>query len=142
MKKVLFACMIILMSCNDYELGNGYFYLSQDEAMDVGSPYGSIIYKSKQRCQYDKVVVYGDVLDCISDDNYILVSQKPNKEKIKELVEGGSYFNEDFLNQMFKNQKNYYIISKVNDSLIGPLDENEFLSKKKNMKIDLNFWLH
>ncbi|WP_298150023.1 hypothetical protein [Flavobacterium sp.] len=88
MKKTLVLFVLFLfISCDEKKLGNSYYYLPNYEAYDLGYPYGSIIYKSKNENVYDNVIVYSDILHCIYDDNYILIIQKPNKDlMIKKIV--------------------------------------------------------
>ena len=55
-KIILFLSIFCFLSCrNNDNLGSGYYYLSDFNAMDVGYPYGSIVYKSNQENLYKKI---------------------------------------------------------------------------------------
>jgi hypothetical protein len=92
------------------ELGDDYYYLSDFEAMDVGCPYGAIVYKAKRKNCFNKILVY-KVKNAISNNEFVLVVQNLEKDSI------------------------YYIIEKKVDGLYGPYNLNEFLYKQKELGV-------
>lgn len=84
---ILIIASFLLQSCqNDENLGDNYHVLSGYEAKDVGYPYGAIIYKSNQKYSFKEVIIYSDVIAYKSDDAYIIILQKPNKEIMRNII--------------------------------------------------------
>lgn len=182
MKYIIFFCLLIIFNgCKDAGLGNNYYHLGYYEGRDIGYPYGTIIYKSNDKNIIGKPFIYSDVVDFVTNKDYILVLQKPNKElfykiikddlefwkkyhaeaktdtllvfphgtiMLKDLLElmkrnnnqsgnvtDSIFNNQSYYKKLFMYEYNYWIIQKVNDSLIGPLTKEEFLSKSKEMNI-------
>lgn len=176
---LLVLSSLLLLSCNDASLGKGYYVLTDYESEDVGYPYGSIIYKSKDEDAFQHIVVYSDIKKCVVDGDFILVLQKPNERLIKKEFRDGLSFWQDhrdsrkndtlisimnipisiakidrlmdnpndveskidsILNhhQLLGTSKNYYIIMKSKDSIIGPLSKADFEKVKKQKGIGLN----
>ncbi|RYD53227.1 MAG: DUF3997 domain-containing protein [Sphingobacteriales bacterium] len=105
---------------NNDNLGKGYYYLSKDDAIDVGYPErGGIIYKSKRKYHYDSILVHKNVL---SVDN--------NNEFIVALQDTGSGKKYDDHNNIL-----YYIIDKENNLMYGPLSKKDYINKRILLKI-------
>jgi hypothetical protein len=114
---------LICFSCNERELGNGYYFLPKYEAIDIGYPDGeAIIYKSKQEYSFSDIIVDGDVIDVKADSKFIIAKQDPIIDWKR---------NEGILK--------YFIILKKNDSLIGSLNIDEFELNLKKLGIELGF---
>ena len=145
----------VFCSCNNYHLAKDYYYLPVDESIDVGYPYGSIIYKSDREYAFENTIVYTDVKECVSDDKYILVYQKPNKAIFaKELEDNLKNFNSYFVKTKkdtlielphgkvsikdiyYSTEKNGNNASKIANSLINdePYYQNLFSNK-------FNYWI-
>lgn len=86
-KNFIILIFCILISCkNEQDLGNNYFYLPNYEALDIGYPYGSIIYKSKTIYNFDSLCVYADILKVQSNERFVIAHQKPNIEIFNQYV--------------------------------------------------------
>lgn len=185
-KLILINFAIILISCENNNLGNSYHYMTKDEAIDIGSRFGAIIYKSERKDVINDIKIFSDVIACNSNDEFIIAIQEPNKtimintllsdmefwnkhylktqkdstihldygefrlKSISNLLEGkqekdvnliaDSIFNREmFYRKIFKNKYNYYLIEKINDSIYGPFNKNEFEAIKSKKKVDLVF---
>ncbi len=78
---VLAMVALLFVSCNgegDRDLGNGYYYLPANEAVDMGYPYGSIIYRSGAIDQFTNILVYADIDRIVHNSEHILLVQRPN----------------------------------------------------------------
>ncbi|MFB9109792.1 hypothetical protein [Flavobacterium gyeonganense] len=93
MKKmnVLFVAFLLTNCSNIETMGDNYYYLSDDEAIDIGYPYGSMFYRSKEKSNFEEVLIYADVIQKKFNDEYIIIKQQPNKKllinKIKQNLE-------------------------------------------------------
>lgn len=104
-KNLLFIVIICFISCKDEtDLGNNFYYLPNYESKDVGYPYGSIVYKSKEKYAFEKTFVYTDIVGINNNDSYIIVKQIPNKKLLLQNIK-------DDLNDL-KLWSNYYLESK------------------------------
>lgn len=56
-------------------LGEEYFYLPQYEAVDVGYPGGTTIYKSDHQNVFTTVLVQGGVVEVQKDNHFILAAR-------------------------------------------------------------------
>ncbi|MPL56193.1 hypothetical protein SDC9_01675 [bioreactor metagenome] len=108
MKLTVYIFVLILFySCNDgSNLGNNYYYLPDYESKDIGYPYGTIVYKSKEKNHFDKILVYSDVEKVKLNNNFIIVFQRPNKKFMLKKIE-------DDLNTW-----NYYYSENKKDSIV------------------------
>ena len=180
----IILCFLIVFSfcgCNNYHLVKDYYYLPIDEAIDIGYPYGGIIYKSDEQNSFKRIIVYGDVRKCVISTTYILVSQEPNKmlylkllnnelkgintqyiktqkDSLFEFPHGSMSIkmvsdlmnkngnqadkiadsiikNHSYYKKILSNKFVYWIICTSSDSLIGPLNKEEFLTKKNELSI-------
>lgn len=112
----LFFC-----SCNDRELGDGYYHLPKYEAVDVGYSEGqAIVYKGSQEYHFKDVKIRGDVVEVKADSKFIIAKRDP-------LVRF------DTNSGMIE----YYIILKQNDSLIGPLTSEKFEKTAGSLGVNL-----
>ncbi|WP_289056288.1 hypothetical protein, partial [uncultured Carboxylicivirga sp.] len=124
MKKTVFQIFLlslISISCNDRDLGDGYFYLPKYESIDIGYPNcEAILYKSTAEYVFSNVRIRGDVIEVKSNSKYIIVKRDPLIEYDKNtgIIE-------------------YYVLLKDNDSLIGPLNKILFEKKIDNLNIKL-----
>ncbi|HCA08440.1 hypothetical protein [Chryseobacterium sp.] len=147
------SLLLFLYSCNDgSNLGGDYYYLPIYEAEDIGYPYGTIVYKSKEKNHFDEVLIYSDIEKINYNNQFVIVLQKPNKElmlkRIKDdLNNGNRQFDikdsipriEKKYRKLFLNGKNYYIINKQNNKFFGPLNQKEFNNLKLHYDIKLDF---
>lgn len=101
--------------------------------------------------EYLKKNIYSEVLDYSYNEDFILVKQKPNKKyHIKallfelediylrsrsELIADSLINNSVHYKQIFDNEINYWIIDNKKDTLLGPLNEIEYLGKRNDLKI-------
>lgn len=117
MKTIKSFFLIILISCfssckDESNLGDHYFYLPDYESIDIGYPYGSIIYVSKEKNKFDKILIYADLKKINSDDDYVIAQQYPNKKLMIQNIE-------DELNLW----SNYYLENKK-DSIVNLICKN------------------
>ena len=113
---IVIVCVISSCKWSNADLGDNYYYLDKDEAVDIGFPGGAIIYKSPERYSFKDIKITGDVLKVNSDNNFILAKQNPKSEP---------------------NKINYYIIEKNGDIIHGPLSLDSLRILKKDLKIEL-----
>ena len=126
MKKIiLFLAIISLVGCKDKGLGAGYFYLSSQEAADIGYPYGSIIYRSNDKYIYKDISVFANITRIKSIREIVMIEQTPNKTLLAKLIQDDI----TFWNQHFTKTKK--------DSLVKIAGEEIYLTDlPKNIKID------
>jgi hypothetical protein len=164
MKYTLMAIVIVfIISCRDEaNLGYNYYYLSKYDAMDIGMPLGAIVYKSDNKNSFNNVIIYGDVLQCVSNSKYVLALQKPNKKSIyseirNSLVYWSKYYAEtkkdssitlpSYPNAQIKvnvSLKNVNYLQKMNinesDKVLDSLFKNNTVYQKQ-FKSDINYWI-
>lgn len=81
-----FFILLCVMSCSrDNNLEN-YYYLSQDEALDVGYPYGSIIYKSSQQYSYSDILITSNIIAFKENSKFATVKQQINIDLLKKWI--------------------------------------------------------
>jgi len=100
MKKIIYiSSFFALFCCNDgTHLGNNYYYLPDYESVDIGYPYGSIVYKSHEKYHFDEVVIFSDINKITSNEKYIIVLQRPNKNILKSIIKDDlTLWNEHYL---------------------------------------------
>ncbi len=108
---VLVAGLLILVTrADNQKLGDGYFYLPNYEAIDVGYPDGSIIYKSTKKNLYKEVVVRDNILSVVSDRRYI-----------------GVYAKGDLADPQPASGDRFYLVDKISGKVYGPLGDQAFL---------------
>lgn len=116
MKKFLIVFfLVILLSCNERNLGNNYYYLPDYESKEYFTR--KFIYKSFDENVFDEIIVYPNVIKFEYDKKYIISLQQPNKflmlKRIKENLELWD---------------NYYIENKK-DSLVSIVHKKILLSE-------------
>ena len=104
---------------SEAELGDGYYYLSYYNAIDVGSNEGSMIYKSTQKSYFQTILIKGGIIEVNKDKAYILVGQ--NKQQLDLKVKTDVYY--------------YWIIEKARTEIYGPLTFDEYIAKKKELGV-------
>lgn len=105
MKKLevaLVVGLIILLVSVLYEpnsLGDKYYYMDEYTTIDVGYPYGQIIYKSKDKYNgvysIDKIID-ANIKEVKYNSNYIIALQYPNKKIIIKELEDNILFWYDY----------------------------------------------
>lgn len=88
-----------LISCGEKGYKENYFYLSPYEALDVGYPYGAIVYKSPEEYLYRNVIIGGNVLIFKQNSKYIVAKQNLDVgllrkwigESIESFIESNGY---------------------------------------------------
>ena len=126
---VLLICLI-MNSClpwSEEELGNGYYYLPDYKAIDIGYSGGSMIYQSfKKNCfKNEGILIKGGVLKVNKDNVFILVGQ--NKEQFDLNYKTEVYF--------------YWIINKHSSDVYGPLVFEDYLERKAELGVPDNLKL-
>lgn len=118
---LIIACcaIVVFFICrnNKQDLGDNYYYLPEYEAVDIGFPDGAVIYKAKQKNVFNDIKIRGKIVDVISNPEFIIALQKKDSAN----------FNNDSMQ--------YYIIAKKTDSIYGPYETQEYLKKRKELKI-------
>jgi hypothetical protein len=126
MKKIFLHVLVIALifySCNDRNLGDGYYFLPKHEAIDVGYPNNeAIVYSSNQEYSFDDIKISGDVLEVASDSKFIIATRDP---LVNMDINSGEI--------------EYYIIDKKIDKVFGPLTKDEFIIKIELLDIKLEF---
>ena len=108
----------VASSRKDFEtLGDNYYYLSPYEAMDVGYPGGSIVYKSSQKYSFESIKIKGQVIGVDYDEKFIVALQ----QKIDQADSKARF--------------NYFIIEKKTDEVIGPFDKQAYLKARERLGI-------
>ena len=119
-KQEISLFFLTMSSCfSEAELGNGYYYLSNYDAIDVGYNEGSLIYKSTQKSYYQTILIQGGILEVTKDRDFILVGQ--NKQQVDLKHKTAVYY--------------YWIINKNNSEIFGPLTFDDYLKKKKELAV-------
>lgn len=127
----LLFCCCLLISCTDVfyiDLGNNYAWTDQILVK---------ITEEKNRCLYYDVLIYPQVLNYDYDDKFIVAYQ---------VYDGSPSYNLDdltpnrdsLLNQFLKVREIkhcYWIIDKENDLVMGPMPEDEFNRKCKQLHV-------
>jgi len=127
MRRILFLFAIICLSaCKNSGLGSGYFYLTSEEASDVGYPYGSIIYQAGKEYVFNKVCVFAQVTKVMSLNKVVLIKQNVDSALLYKLVSDDI----TFWNQHFKKTGK--------DSLVNIAGEKHSIqSLPKNIQSDV-----
>ncbi len=116
---VVSVVFIINFMEDAHTLGNDYYYLPLYEAIDIGFPGGSVIYKSYQKNVFTDIKIRGEVTAVNYDDNFIIATQqkKENAENYSDKT------------------VNYFIIVKITDDVYGPLSKTEYIQKRKYLGV-------
>lgn len=148
----ILICFMSLCCCtSDYneELSGNYLYF------DEGSGYRSIYSHSLGRTD-----IYSTVTGYAFNKDYIVVAQKPNYDIYKNEIAGrlrenttkysgkspdeitkslaiadSILKNDPFHKKVFAHTINYWIISNKENNVYGPLTEDEYLQKRKELNV-------
>lgn len=130
MKKIIYILVIISFNCChltfstdvDIDLGNNYKLFSTK-----GKNRDSKIILSKEKGYRN--IISSQVIDCTYDSIFILAAQRPwdsiTTTNLKERYE--MYLNSNFYQ--------LWIINKINDSIYGPFQKDNYLKIKKELGI-------
>lgn len=72
---VCIATLLGITSCDRNNNSESYYYLDKDEALDVGYPYGSMIYKSLQEYSFNNILITSNVLEFKQNSQYVVAKQ-------------------------------------------------------------------
>lgn len=114
---------LIVYSCDDESLGNGYYYLPEYEAIDLGFPYGAVVYKSSKKYIFNDIKIKGNVIEVNSNEDFIIA--KRNTVDTISLTE----------------TLDYYIIDKEKDTVYGPYNEFYYNEKRNILNLSEKFIL-
>ena len=113
----MIAGILLLWPIDSQDLGGGYYFLPQEEAIDVGFPGGAVIYKGPRKYVFNEVLLEGDIGEVYKGNAVVLVSTGVNS-----------------LGEM-----SYFVIHKSLDSLLGPFDKEACLELDKEW-IGIDDW--
>lgn len=134
MKKWIIAIVVILLFVvlyltwrrfNEQDLGDNYYYLPEYEAIDIGYPYGAIVYKSAGRYIFSDVKIHRNVTRVSKDKNFIIAIQQDDMVNTKATQ----------ANMVDSNYLHFFIIVKETDKVYGPFSRIEYLKKREELKI-------
>ncbi len=116
---IVFCAIIVFIFKGNKEqyLGDNYYFLTEYEAIDIGFPDGATVYKALHKNVFNDIKIQGNVVDAISNPDFIVASQR----KDSSIIESDSL--------------QYYIIVKKTDSVYGPYNLDEYLQKRKKLNI-------
>lgn len=106
-------------------LGDNYYYLPKYEALDIGYPGGSIIYKSDKKNVFVDVKIPNEVIMVNKNKEYIIAIQQDHSAHNTSMP----------TNILDSSNLNYFIINKHTDIVYGPYTKTEYLKKKSELKI-------
>ena len=101
---------------SDMDLGDGYYFLPEYEALDIGFPDGAIVYKSNNKNSYsiEDIKIPATVIEAKNRGDYIIAIQIPQNDTVKK----------------------YFVIDKKDGKIFKDLNKKEFLEicSKKGLK--------
>lgn len=118
---LLIGAIVSLTITDDQDLGDGYYYLPNYEAIDIGYPDGPIIYRSTQKRYFMEVIIKDNIHNVVSNRKYIVVYAK-EKEKCS-------------LSDSKRGNDRYYIINKKSGKVEGPIGNHEFLERVSELGV-------
>lgn len=126
-KQEISLFFLAMSSCfSEAELGDGYYYLSYYDAIDVGYNEGSLIYKSTQKSYYQTILIQGGIVEVKKNKQFIIVGQ--NKQQVDRNFKTEVYY--------------YWIIDKKNKpDVYGPFTLDDYLTKKRELEVPKNLRL-
>ncbi|WP_187478094.1 hypothetical protein [Amniculibacterium sp. G2-70] len=98
----------------DEDLGDGYYFLPEYEAKDIGFPDGAIVYKSFDKNVFEDIKIPATVIEAKNTGDYIVAIQIPQNDTIRK----------------------YFVINKKTDEIIENLNRKEFLNICAKLKIN------
>ena len=134
-----FTIMALCLSCNEKNLGGGYYYLPDYEAIDVGYPYGSMIYKSKSEYHYEQILIVSDLVNVRQSGDFIVVKQIPNLELYKKFVHDSDSLRGSITPNLFMNPANYYMIYQISNKMSEPLSRETLKFECQKNQINIAF---
>lgn len=153
---ILFT-LLLMVNCSDMEkLGNDYYYLPDYESLDIGYPYGSLVYKSEQQNHFDSIIIFSDIKAVNYDNSYIIVSQMPNRNLILKNVKDNLNTWNDFYaennkdslvelcHKKIKLKEIHHLINKSDSLRINQIADsifNDNLYYKKIFKNKYNYYI-
>ena len=124
---VLLCGLLLSLWGNDYELGDGYYFLPAYEAYDIGGT--PIVYKSTQREVFSNIKIEGDLRGVKANRQFILVVRQPPTSPV-ERVWSPAPFNRKGLQ--------YFILVKTSDAVYGPYDSSKYIQQRTRLGVPLN----
>ena len=99
---------------SDMDLGDGYYFLPEYEALDIGFPNGAIVYKSFDKNVFEDIIIPATVVEAKNRGDYIIAIQIPQNDTVKR----------------------YFVIDKKGSKIFEDLNKKEFLDicSKKGIK--------
>lgn len=99
---------------SDMDLGDGYYFLPEYEAKDIGFPDGAIVYKSFNKNVIEDIKIPATVIEAKNRGDYIIAIQIPQNDTVKR----------------------YFVIDKKGGKTFKDLNKKEFLDicSKKGIK--------
>lgn len=125
---------IVMSSCHGdyYDMGDGYIYTNRAIAKSLESGFGYT---------HIEPLIPRKVLNFACDKDFIIAYQKPDRDWFDFEEEDAPKEKVDSLEQLYNKiceiHNCYWIINKMNGQIYGPLEEKEFNSKLKEMKITI-----
>lgn len=117
----LLVCASLSSCYEDQDLGSGYYYLPDYEALDIGYPAKTALYKSLQKNVFSNVIAEGDVAVIRFNDKWIAFTQKDTMAPSTEKVSA-------------------YLINKKTDKLYGPYSKTAYNQNVlKEFALDVSF---
>ena len=90
---------------SDMDLGDGYYFLPEYEALDIGFPNGAIVYKSFDKNVFEDIIIPATVVEAKNRGDYIIAIQIPQNDTVKR----------------------YFVIDKKGSKIFKDLNKKEFL---------------
>ncbi|MBW7870752.1 MAG: hypothetical protein H3C39_06785 [Flavobacteriia bacterium] len=91
MKKIVIFLLLDIFILNCQSDKERYYFLDDFTSVDIGYPYGTLIYKSNNNHwgykTFDTIVVYSDVDKYGENGSWIIAMQKPNRDLMLERIE-------------------------------------------------------
>ena len=85
---ILLSYLIVTIFIKDEQnLGNGYYFLPDYEAIDIGYSYGNMLYKSDKKNHFNNIIIFSDIKKINFNNYYIIVLQRPNKKLVLKQIE-------------------------------------------------------
>ena len=82
--------LVVVFSCTSKDnFGNGIYYQSMYESIDVGNRFGSCIFYGTKKdgyTSYNKILIYSDILSLVKEGKYLYVKQSFNDSIFKNLL--------------------------------------------------------
>lgn len=79
----IYFLVLHFLSCTQ---NDSYYFLTNEEAADIGYPYGSTVYSGSEKLVFQKIYVTADILQCEENKRYMTIKQKLNEEVLESWV--------------------------------------------------------